>query len=64
MAILWWGLKTALELYSITGNCVLRQGAEGSASSRQIDLSQLPAGIYFLVVQTDSGANVQRVVVH
>jgi len=31
MTILWWGLKTALELYSITGNCVLRQSAEGSA---------------------------------
>ena len=49
----------AIKLYDVLGKEVLNQNATGTA---EIDVKNLPAGMYFVRIQTDKGVMVKKVV--
>ncbi|MEL7162370.1 MAG: T9SS type A sorting domain-containing protein, partial [Bacteroidota bacterium] len=51
-------------LYNAAGRLVAREKLDGSATKqRTVDVSQLPAGVYFVVLETDGVRIKEQVVV-
>ena len=47
-----------ISIYNILGECVIKTSSKPQASNPQIDVSDLPAGVYFVVI--NSGNEIKR----
>ncbi len=52
---------TGIELFDLLGRKVLEQNTEGKTQC-EVDMSKLPAGIYFVRIQTEKEATTQKIV--
>lgn len=52
-----------LEVYDVSGKTVLSLRVDGSEDQFQVNVRSLPIGIYFLVLRSENGASVRKIIV-
>jgi hypothetical protein len=56
--------ESEIEIFNIFGECVLTVETQNFVSLQRIDVSTLPAGIYFLRIKTEKGYKLRSIIVN